>query len=245
MRMLRNLCCVSLFALVACTGGDDDGGGSQFDGECDASAATCGQISVRWSIKRPNNQGGDAMCNEVSGTNVRVTTTFQPDGRIATYTSACTSGATLTPRLPLGPYSLKIELLDAANTVLDDKTTNATIGVAGTVTETAIAFQVLAGARPGKVFGACSASQPCTDGSQCTSFGSVQMCLYKCTDPQAGTSCKGAGEKVGETYNLGCLFNADPAQAACFLTCSGAGSPCPGDLQCRDLGGYIHWVCTP
>jgi hypothetical protein len=238
--MIRKTYWLTLIALAACTNSDDSGG-SQFEGECDGSAATCGQISVRWSVALVSR--ATATCADAGASSVRVTATFQADGRVGTYTTPCASAATLTPRLPIGPYALSVELVDAADAVLDRETTNATIGVAGTVTEATVQFEVLEGGRPGTVFGSCSPSQSCTDGSSCRTFGGVSMCLNECTTQ---TACKEDAAKVGETFYFGCGFSETPnGGSACFVQCAGANAVCPGDLVCRDLGNHVYWVCTP
>jgi hypothetical protein len=244
--MLRIGCCVLLLA-AACTGGDDSND-SQFEGDCDGSSSECGQISVRWTIMRPS-QTGASTCADVDASSVRVTTTFQPDGRVATFTPACASGATLTPKMPLGPYALSIDLLDTSNQVIATQATTATIGVAGTVTEAAVVLKANSGGLAGQLFGTCSASVPCKNGNVCATANGISMCTPSCTGSTAPTVCTAAVQSVGGNPNsVGCWpTSIEPPHESgyCFIACSGVNGSCPGNLTCRDLGGFIAFACAP
>jgi hypothetical protein len=242
--MLRIACCFLVFA--ACTSGDDSNGGSQLEGDCEGSASECGQISVRWSIMRPS-QSGAATCADVGASSVRVITTFQPDGRTATYTPTCVSGAALTPKMPLGPYTLSVDLMDASNAVVSTEATTATIGVAGTVTETNVVFRVVSGGRAGELFGICSASVPCKNGNSCVTSNGVSMCTPACNAQTAQTVCNNAARSIDASLeSVGCFPTTLPADSGyCFVSCEGAGASCPSGLTCRDLGTYVRNVCAP
>ena len=191
----------TLVVLVACTSDPGRAPGtdtSAFDADCAGSAASCGQLAVRWSITRAMKP---AACAEVDGAHVEVTATFQADRRAATFTPACDAGAMLTPRLPLGPYALEATLVDATGAVLGTRTANATLGLAGVVTETDITFDVAPVVKPGELFGACSTASPCHDPSlQCITIAGgdgTGFCTRPCVGTDTNMACRNAVHDAG------------------------------------------------
>jgi len=236
-----------LVAITAACGGASEGrtdGGnstSAFDGACDGTAS-CGEITVRWTMTRP---GGEETCADVDATTVRLTATYQADHRVATFSATCDTSAILTSKLPLGPYALQLDVLDAANEVLDTQPAVATLGTAGSITETDVTFVVTPLIKPGTMFGACSSAQPCMGSLECVPIdGSHGMCTTEC--PSSGeAACQEAAHAEGVADQEDCYTVVSNSQAGlfCAISCDN-GTSCPKGMTC-DTAAMFGPVCAP
>lgn len=233
-----------LLSLAACSGGGDSDDG--FD-ECSGNDAQCAKLSVRWSIDRA---GKDATCSVVGGTKIVATAKFQADGRIASFEAACDAGALLTSSLPIGPYEIDVSLKDAVANVLGSKKALATLGVSNTVTETLVALDIIPKIVPGGLFGACSASQPCSDPSyQCVQVQGAASgyCSPVCSaQKQCSDLYEPFAHELKEWSAVCGPTSTQSSQTYCLGLCSGdaTGAQCPPGLTCRDAQPFGP-TCLP
>ena len=241
--MLRQLVCLGVVVGACANEASESGDDSvaTFD-DCSAPTATCGLLTARWTIDR---FGKTSTCAAVSGARVSLAVTFQADGRVATFTAACDAGAILTSKLPLGPYALSLRLDDATAKTLDTQSATATLGVAGTVAEANVAFDVKPAIKAGELFGECSTTVPCPPALACIALDNGKSyCTPKCENSPQDMTCRTATSSVGGDPADAICFGPPDNWFHCFIACGGSATACPPGLTCQ-AQQFLGSACMP